>query len=414
MIRSLGRQYVSAFEGLPRSVWLISFVLLVNRSGTMVLPFWALYCTSERGLSVSQAGELLAIYGLGGVAGSLLGGWLTTRVGSIRVQWLSLILTAVGFTMLGSMRTRLTMAIAIAFLSIVAEAIRPAVATATADFSPDGMRPRAMALNRLAINLGMTIGPALGGFLAFYSFELLFLCDAITCAVAAVVIFVFFRRGRNVHHHKEVESDSSNGRRPWLDREFLLFLGIIFLSAIVFFQLIGTYMVYLRDAYGLDEWQIGLVLATNTIIIVLVEMVLVHRLENHNRLRVVAWGCLFVGLAFGVLPFGSGMAWAIFSMMIWTVGEMLSAPMSAAYVSLRADPRQRGNYLGIYTMTFSAASVVAPILGTRLYEVNPNLVWFGGLAVSVGCFLSMIALSYRGARASVQGCRNHVSVSDDT
>lgn len=399
MVRSLIRQYVRAFEGLPRSVWLISLALLVNRCGTMVLPFWALYCTSDRGLTVSQAGELLAVYGVGGVAGSLLGGWLTTHLGAIRVQWLSLIFTAVGFLLLGSMRTRLSMALTIAYLSVMAEAIRPAVATATADFSPEAMQPRAMALNRLAINLGMTMGPALGGLLATYSFELLFFCDALTCLAAAIVILVCLGPKSNVPHHANSDSESANGRGPWWDFEFLAFLGLLFLSGVVFFQLLGTYMVYLRDAYDLEEWQIGLVLATNTIIIVSVEMVLVHRLEGRNRLLVVAWGCLFVGLAFGVLPLGSGMAWAVFSMVIWTVGEMLSAPMATAYVSLRAGPRQRGNYMGFYTMTFSAASVVAPIVGTRLYERSPDLVWFGGFAVSVVSFLGMVALS-SGASAS--------------
>ena len=173
MIGRLFRSYLDAFRGLPQAIWLVSLILLINRSGTMVLPFLALYCTKERSLTPSDAGILLAVYGVGGIVGSYFGGAWSNRFGPMRVQAGSLALTALGFVMLMFAETWSAMVGSLLFLSVSAESCRPASAAATAALCPPERHSRAFALNRLAINLGMTLGPALGGFLAEHDFQLL-------------------------------------------------------------------------------------------------------------------------------------------------------------------------------------------------------------------------------------------------
>lgn len=378
-LRNLVVSFIDAYRGLPRGVWLLCAVLLVNRCGTMVLPFWTLYCKSDREFSELQVGSLLAIYGLGSVIGSVLGGWLTTRIGAMRVQWMSLFLTGTGFLLLKQFETYAQIAGAFFALSVVAESIRPASATAVANLCPKKLHPRAMALNRLAINLGMSLGPALGGFLADRSFQLLFMCDGISCILSGVLFVSMFGFGDSI---APADRPRAKLLRPWADREFALFGLCNFLLAIVFFQLLGTYVLYLDEVYGLEKSQIGLLMAINTISIVIFEMVLVRRVERYPALRVIAIGFFFSGVGFCILPYGAGMKWAALSVAIWTLGEMLSMPIAAAYSAGRAGPEERGNFMGAYSMTYSAASVVAPIVGMWLYSFDPNYVWYAGFALT--------------------------------
>jgi MFS family permease len=392
-LRTLADSYLDAYRGLPREVWLLSLVLLINRCGTMVLPFWTLYCISERGFTETQVGTLLAIYGVGSVVGAFVGGWLTTRIGALRVQWLSLFLTGTGFLVLLLVQTWQQIAIAFIVLSIVSEAIRPASSTATANLCDPVQHPRAMALNRLAVNLGMSVGPVLGGFLAGRSFALLFWCDALTCFAAGIgflLIFGFGDETRSINSQQR-----SNVLRPWRDRQFACFGFFNFLLAIVFFQLMGTYVLYFDQVYGLQKFQIGLLMSINTVSIVLLEMVLVRQVERFHILRVVAVGFLFSGLGFCVLPWGRGMLWAAFSVALWTIGEMLSMPLAAAFSAGRSGPEERGNYMGAFSMSYAAAFVVAPIVGMWAYSIQPNYVWYGGLVLTLIATGGTWWLSYR-------------------
>ena len=378
-LRTFAADYVDAYRGLPRDVWLLSFVLLINRCGAMVLPFWAIYCKSERGFSDLQVGQLLSIYGVGSFVGAFVGGWLTTKIGAFRVQWISLILTGLGFLVLMKAQTWSEIAAVLIALSVVSEAIRPATATATANVCPEELHPRAMALNRLAVNLGLSIGPVIGGFLADRNFELLFWCDAVTCIVAGIwFLWLFGYRS----HHSDAKPSKTNILQPWLDWRFACFGFFNFVLAVVFFQLLGTYMLYFDEVYGMEKYEIGLAIGINTVTIVLLEMFLVHRVEKLNTLRVVAVGFLLSGVGFCILPFGSGFAWAAVSVVIWTIGEMLSMPLGAAFSASRAKLEQRGSYMGAYSMTYGAAFIIAPLLGAWAYSVDPNLVWYAGLVLT--------------------------------
>jgi predicted MFS family arabinose efflux permease len=387
VIRRLFQNYLDAFRGLPQAAWLISAILLINRSGTMVLPFWALYCTQERSLSPSDAGMLLAIYGVGGIVGSYLGGVWSSRFGPMYVQAGSLALTSVGFVMLMYAESWLAMVASLLFLSVSAESCRPASASATAALCPPEKHSRAFALNRLAINMGMTLGPTLGGFLAERDFQLLFIVDAATCFAAAVLATALaFRKSLKITLAAEREA-GAKAKGPWHDVPFLISVALLFLVALAFFQLMGTYTLYLREHYGMKESRIGLLFAVNTVVIVLTEMWLIQTVERLNKLKVMAWGSLLSCLGFGLIQFGGTFAFAIFSVLVWTLGEMLCSPVAAAYVSGRATDANRGTYLGIYTMTFAAAFVFAPALGTLIYERDPSLVWNGCTVLGVATFV---------------------------
>jgi len=185
--------YTKSFAGLPRDAWLLAAAVFINRAGSMVLFFLSLYLTQKMGFTISEAGQMISLYGMGALIGSYTGGWLSDRIGSIRVQMISLVLSAFGYVILGYMRQPIYIASMLFVVAIVAEALRPANNTAISEVSSPELRARGFALNRLAINLGVSIGPALGGFLALYSYHYLFWIDGLTCLAGFSLLLYFFK-----------------------------------------------------------------------------------------------------------------------------------------------------------------------------------------------------------------------------
>jgi predicted MFS family arabinose efflux permease len=374
-------------------VWLQAAAMMINRSGTMVLPFLGLYLTHERGFTAIAAGRVLSLYGVGAVAGSFLGGWLSDRLGPVRTQQLSLLGAGIGFIVLGSLRTPVGIGIAVLALSVAADAFRPATFAAVAQRSDVAVRTRSLALIRLAANAGMSIGPAVGGLLAVHHYGLLFWADALTCWAAAVMLAISF--GRSGPAAAPVPAAEREVRRsPWRDGPFLLFLALIALMATVFFQILGTMPLYWREHLRLAEDGIGLLLALNTVIIVLVEMVFVRSLENRDPLRLVAFGTVLMCGGFALMPLGSGVWYVAATIVVWTVGEMLVMPQSNAFASLRAGAGGTGRYMGAYMLAFATAFVAAPLAGTTVYQRwGGDVLWLACGAAGVVLASGFAALS---------------------
>jgi MFS family permease len=391
-IRAIARVYREAFSGLPREVWLLSLAALVNRAGTMVLPFFSLFLTQDRGLSILVAGRLISLYGIGSIFGSYLGGWLSDRLGSLRTQQVSLVVSGVGYLIITQVDDLLLLSAVIFLVSVIAEAFRPAVMTAVAEHAPEGLQARAFALLRLAVNLGFAFGPALAGLLALYSYDWLFVGDALTCWIAAGLLVLVPAGGRTAAADRDAAAAGAI-RSPWSDGPFLLLMLIVGGLAVSFFQVFSTLPIYLRADYGLREDSIGLLLAFNASLIVAFEMVLIHWAERQNRMLLVAVGCLLVCGGLALLPLGATIPLAALAIGIFTIGEMLSLPLMNAVVADRAVPGNRGRYMGMYTMAFSAAFVFAPITGTWVFEqYGGRALWFGVGALGIPLFLGSLAL----------------------
>jgi len=392
MFGSIARLYRQAFSGLPREIWLLSLITLVNRAGTMVLPFFALFLIRDRGMGVAAAGQLVALYGVGSIAGSFLGGWLSDRVGSIRAQQFSLVSAGVGYLVILQVESLGALSLVILLSSVAAEGFRPAVMTSIAHRAPKGLQARSFALLRLAINLGMGIGPALGGVLALHSYSLLFIVDACTAWLAALLLAWMVRR-RGPSQAEQEPPPPVSPRSPWRDGPFLLLALLVTAMAASLFQVFSTVPIHLRHAYGLREDGIGLVLALNATLIVLFEMILTHWAEKRNRMLLIGVGSFLICAGLAVLPLGSSIGWAVLSTVIWTLGEMLVLPLTNTAVAERATAGKRGSYMGLYTMAFSLAFVIAPLGGTWVYErYGPELLYFGLGAFGILLFLAALAL----------------------
>jgi MFS family permease len=227
--------YRNAYSGLSSLMWWLAFIMFINRCGTMVIPFLTVYLT-DRGFTLAQAGYAMGAFGLGSIAGGYLGGQATDRFGHFPVQVVSLLLNGVLFILLGYMNTLPEFIGLLFVVSTLGEAFRPANAAAVSAFSDDSNRTRCFALNRLAVNLGWAIGPAVGGILATYDYHLLFWADGLTCILASLLLYKLFLP----HHQKQVtvqqSLDNTTTSSAWSDRYFLWGMLLLFLVTLCFFQ----------------------------------------------------------------------------------------------------------------------------------------------------------------------------------
>lgn len=391
MISSAFRTYRDAYSGLSRSTWLLSLVMLINRSGTMVVPFMTLYLTSpEMGYSVGQAGIVFGLFGFGAFSGAYFGGKLTDKIGFYPVQLITLIGGGILFMILGQMKSYGLICLFTYLLSFVNEAFRPANSTAIAFYSKVENRTRSYALNRLAINIGWAVGSGLGGFIANIDYELLFWVDGITNIIAALLMWLFIKPVNYKPTQETAEQDLSI-KSAYKDKRYLFFIILTMFFASCFFQLFTSLPVFYKQDLHFSEPFIGLLLATNGIIIALVEMVLVYKLENRNSSLVyITGGVLLVGLSFLTLNTpGMGPVLAFGMITLVTFGEIFSMPFMNTYWISRTRNSNRGQYAALYTMAWSAAQTLGPMGGAQLAEKHGfNALWWvaGGLCIIVSFF----------------------------
>jgi MFS family permease len=370
-------------------MWWLAFVMFINRSGTMVIPFLTVYLTSK-GYSIAQAGYVMAAFGCGSILGGYLGGRLTDRWGHYYVQVFSLMLNGFLFIVLGQMQTLLQFMVCIFVLSTLGESFRPANSAAIAAYSNESNRVRCYSLNRLAINVGWAIGPAVGGLLASIDYQLLFWVDGLTCILASLLLYFLFSSATNSIRKKVVHEKIKNAS-AYRDKIFLLGMFCIFLVGLCFFQMFNILTVYYKQQLHLKENVIGAVLALNGLIIAFVEMVLVYKLENRREAVIyMMLGAFLIGSSFLVLNISRAFAFVLIQMIIVTSGEMFLFPFMNNFWVNRSNERNRGQYAAVYTMSFSAALVLAPTFASLVAT------WFGFSVLWVINFIlcSFAALGY--------------------
>jgi predicted MFS family arabinose efflux permease len=390
MLKATTQTYRNAYSGLSRSTWLLSFIILINRMGTMVVPFMTLYLTTEMKYSVAQAGLVFGLFGAGAFCGAWIGGRLTDRIGFYHVQLVTLIGGGLLFIALGQMKTYPLICLFTFLVSFVNEAFRPANSTAIAFYSKEENRTRSYALNRLAINLGWAVGGAAGGIIANYNYELLFWVDGLTNIAAAILLWVCIKP---VDHkvNKQKEQDTTPALPAHRDKAYILFIVVTMLFACCFFQIFTNIPVYFKKDLHLSEIYIGILMSINGIIIALVEMVIVYKLEGRKKSMIyITSGVALVGLSFLLLNIpGPGAVIALIMIIIVTFGEIFSLPFMNSFWLTRARASNRGQYAALYTMSWSAAQTLGPIGGAQLADhYGFALLWWiiGGMSIIAALF----------------------------
>lgn len=381
------RNYVDSFRGLPKEVWYLSINQFINKSGMMVIPFMALYLTSEFGWSESKAGFTIMFFGVGSVVSAFLGGWLSDNIGPYRTIFFCNVLGGIGFLIMAYVESFYGLCIWIFLTSSFADASRPAAFTAITDFTTEDNLTRGVSLMRIAINLGIAIGPAVGGFMAAgYGYHWLFLLDGATCIAAGIVLWMLFRSKFGTF---EKIVQEVKGRSPYLDGPFMVFFACNLIILTVFFQIMYSVPLFFKDELGLTEAEIGLFFTLNGLLIFFLEMPIVFYYEKRRKyFRSLILGAIIIGLAHIGLMLELSPWWIVVAYLIPNaIGEIINFPFINTIAVLRSDESNRGKYMGAITLLFSLAFVFAPITGLPLLEyISYNQLWMICMAaIAVAC-----------------------------
>lgn len=360
-------------RALPAAAWILFAGTFLNRFGTFVMPFLILYFT-RKGYSEVRAGLAVGAYGLGHLVASVVGGHLADHIGRRNTIALSMFSVAASMMML-SQADSFPVITALTFLTgLTGELYRPASSALLADLVPPHQRVAAYSMYRLAINLGFAAGPATAGFLADRSFFLLFAGDAITSVLFGLVALFFLPHGLKplARPVGAVAAVSIMTR----DRAFRLFLMATLCITIVDFQMGSTFALHVRDL-GLTNSTYGLLISMNGVLIVFFELAITAWTQRLPPRPVIAAGYLLLGIGFALTGVAHSVAALAITVVIWTLGEMISSPVSSAYVAGLAPEELRGRYMGGWGLMWSLGLTLGPSLGTILYGKNPVFVWVG-------------------------------------
>ncbi|MEM9837109.1 MAG: MFS transporter [Bacteroidota bacterium] len=378
MLLKLRQLYLDAYADLPRKVWFLAIILLINRSGAMVVPFLTVYLTAEKGYSAADASWVMVGFGLGGVVGNYVGGLLNDRYGSWHIQLFSLFASGLVFILLGQIDDYLTFCGVIFLLSVTADAFRPANRAAVAAYSEPERLTQSFGLLRMAVNLGFSIGPLLGGFIiATLSYESLFWADGLTCLFSGLAFLWLLPKDETAKPPVSTTPSAPDTplvkpslpglRQGWLVA--LVFANM--LVAMCFFQLFSTAPIYLKEM-EYTALQIGWIFTFSGALIVIFEMPLLHLTEGRIApLQVLIFGSSLIAIAYFMLPLAisAGMGVLLIFVIILSFGEMLYMPFGNTYVTQNAPLARRGEYLGLLSASYSMAFVLSPVVGLNAAEL---------------------------------------------
>jgi len=371
-----------ALAKLPRRIWILSAAALINRAGTMALPFLTLYLTRALGFSPARAGAMLGLYGAVAFIAGPVSGKLCDRWGAGPMMTGCLSVSAVVMMLFPLAKTPAAVVVMTVLWSLSTEGFRPAVMTAVSESAPPAMRKQAYALNRLAVNVGMSLGPALGGFLAATSFPALWIVDGATSLVASVFLFGLLPPGPQAR--KAADEKLVVSARGLSDPLLLWCLLAAFPVSVVFFQHEAALPVHLVRDLGFSTSFYGLLFTVNTALIVALEIPLNHATVAWPHRRSLAVGCTLFALGFGAYGLGGTALTIVAATAIWTFGEMILMPSMTAYVTDLSPEGRRGEYMGLYMMGFSLAFMIGPWAGlAALDRFGPLPLWTACLVLGM-------------------------------
>ncbi|MET2985813.1 MDR family MFS transporter [Aureibaculum conchae] len=386
--RKIVQPYIGTFNGLSTEVWWLALITFINRAGTMVIPFLSLYLTKHMGFTLSKVGWVMTAFGLGSVIGSWIGGKLTDSIGYYKVMLFSLIGTGFLFIGLQYLTTFYTICLGVFLVMLVADTFRPAMFVALNAYSKPENKARSVTLIRLAINLGFSGGPAIGGLIITkIGYGFLFWIDGITCILAAILLVIVLQpRASRILDNLIVE----NPKSVYSDKLFFIFFAAMVLFGFVFLQYFSTIPLYYKDVQQLSEYHIGLLMGLNGFLIFVLEMPVIKKLEegNLNIVALMIFGVILMGASLLVLNLSAWVGIVVIGMVLMTLGEMILFPFSNTFVMQRAKGGKQGEYMGLYTVSFSIAHIFGHNMGLQFVDnVGYENTWYIMTVLTLVCLL---------------------------
>ena len=387
MLKRAFNKYIDNFRGFSREIWILTVITFINRAGTMVLPFLSKYLKEDLHFSFSQVGWIMVSFGCGSILGSWLGGKLSDKIGFYKIMIFSLLTSGFAFFGLQFVKSFEGLIIAMFLIMTVADMFRPAMFVSLGAYAKPENRTRALTLVRLAINLGFAAGPALGGLLIMsVGYKGLFWVDGASCILAILIFWIKVKEKKKSKFTDKEHPGEILTHSVFKDTPFWIFLTGTLITGILFFQLFTTIPLYHKEQFNLSEFQTGLLLTLNGILVFFLEMPIVSYIEKHkiNKLKVITYGCLAMAISIYLLLVNNWAGILIIMMIFMTFAEMFAFPFSNSFAMSRAPKGHEGRYMAIFTMSYSLAHILSAKTGMEIidrFSYQSNWFFMGTLGV---------------------------------
>lgn len=402
MIVRAFNKYIDNFRGFSREIWILTLITFINRAGTMVLPFLSKYLKEDLDFSYSEVKWIIVSFGCGSMIGSWLGGKLSDKIGFYRIMIFSLFVSGLMFFGLQFITSFVGLCIGMFSIMVVADMFRPAMFVSLGAYATPENRTRSLTLVRLAINLGFAAGPALGGLIIMNNgYQGLFWADGGTCIVAIILFAILVKEKKKSKFTDKKDPDNVLTHSVFKDKPFWIFLASCMITGILFFQLFTTIPLYHKEQFNLTEFQTGLLLTLNGLMIFFLEMPIVRYIERKkiSKLRIINLGCLAMAISMFLMLVNFWAGILLIMMLFMTFGEMFAFPFSNSFAIGRAPNGHQGRYMAIFTMSFSMAHILSAEIGFGIidnfgYQLNWLFMGILGLiGVSLGIWvIKLVAL----------------------
>ena len=387
MLKRAFNKYIDNFRGFSREIWILTLITFINRAGTMVLPFLSKYLKEDLHFTYSQVGWIMVSFGCGSILGSWLGGKLSDKIGFYKIMIFSLLTSGFAFFGLQFITSFEGLIIAMFLIMTVADMFRPAMFVSLGAYAKPENRTRALTLVRLAINLGFAAGPALGGLLIMsVGYKGLFWVDGASCILAILIFWIKVKEKKKSKYTDKEHPGEVLTHSVFKDTPFWIFLTGTLITGILFFQLFTTIPLYHKEQFNLSEFQTGLLLTLNGVLVFFLEMPIVSYIEKHkiNKLKVITYGCLAMAISIYLLLVNNWAGILIIMMIFMTFAEMFAFPFSNSFAMSRAPKGHEGRYMAIFTMSYSLAHILSAKTGMEiiaLFSYQNNWFFMGTLGV---------------------------------
>ncbi len=414
---------VSRFRDLsseyPSQFWTLFWGSLIFSAGNgLIFPFLSLYLTGLLSFSMTEVGFMFVAVAVVGAVSQVVGGVLVDRIGRKPIMLFGLIggvFPAAAMGLSGSVLAGssgpirlLVISILVILFGLTYGAYSPASNAMVADLVGSEKRTKAYGLLRIVQNIGVSVGPAIGGFIATRSYLVLFLCSAIGSLVYGIITVFFIREtlpaSENGSPLEGERGSKDAGFGPvFADKTFLVFSGLYLVSILIYTQMNTTLPVYLKQGFGVNESEYGLLMSLNAVMVVLFQLPLSSWINRYEKGLMMAVGILFFGIGFGMFAFVAVLPLFFLAQAIWTIGEMVTTPISQAFAADLAPSSMRGRYLGFYSLTWGVASGIGPLLGGLVMDhMGGRFIWYAAILFNLLAMAGFLLFSHRMKSAILQ------------
>lgn len=399
------------YREFPREYWTLVFAAFIDSvGGTMLFPFFALYVTQRFGVGMTEAGILIAIFSVSGFIGSIVGGALADKFGRRSLVLFGLVFSALSSLAMGFVSELYVFYILAVVVGLLSDVAGPAHQAMVADLLPEEKRSEGFGVMRVARNLSWIVGPTIGGLLAARSYLILFVLDAVTSVITAVIVYMLIPETKPVEAEGE-ESESflttlAGYRDVFADRVYIIYILVSMVMLIPYLQIYNTLSVYLRDVHGVQAQGYGFLMSLNASIVVVLQFWVTRRIKRFAPMLLMVAGTLLYMVGLSMYGFVDLYALFVMAMVLITFGEMIVIPVGQTLTANFAPVDMRGRYMALFGLSWTVASAVGPwAAGILMDNYNPDWIWYAAGIISAvaaaGYFALHLATKERFAEADL-------------